>query len=125
MKRTPMKRKTRVRPRNPKRRASEFARCYGSKERVAFVKSLPCIVRRSLSFAVCDGEIHNHHTKNDGIGRKGPASSIVPLCSRHHELLHEGGSEAFSDAYGLPLNALAADTERRWQRHQRERGDET
>lgn len=37
MKRTPIKK------RNAKRRASEFARCYHSRARVAFVKSMPCL----------------------------------------------------------------------------------
>lgn len=78
LKRTPVKRV------NVTRRASSFARCYGSKERVEWIKSLPCVICRTYG-EMQRHETDNAHTENGGRGRKGPYQSIVPLCRRHHE----------------------------------------
>lgn len=99
--------------RNAKRRTSEFARCYGSRARVAWVKAQPCVVG-SLG---CDGPSQNAHTANGGMGRKADADTIVPMCDGHHRLLHCWGVETFSRSYALDLPALAADTDRRWREH--------
>lgn len=69
--------RTRVKRVNPQRKAREFARCYGSKERVEWVKTLPC--------AACGivGYSQNAHVgrAGRGAGRRGDASQIAPLCS--------------------------------------------
>ena len=77
MRRTPLKRQGKPRPVNRKRKAREFARAYGSTARVEFVKALPC--------ANCGivGYSQNAHTENGGAGRKGPYTSIIPLCGPH------------------------------------------
>jgi hypothetical protein len=88
MKRTPIARKTpiartgRVRPRNDARREREFARSYGSRERVLWVQSLPCCRcgRRPSD---------NAHTENGGRGRKGDATVIAPLCRPCHRAYDE------------------------------------
>ena len=68
-----------------KRSASEFARIYGSRERVEWVKTLPCAVAScGLSCGPCDGEIHNAHTVSGGKGRKADAATVAPLCAKHH-----------------------------------------
>ncbi len=105
MKRVPIKKR--------KRRASEFARIYGSKARVEWVKSQPCWI----TTPICSGEIHNHHTKNGGRGRKADAKTIVPLCEFHHRKLHDLGRRAFEELYGdyADLDWAAENTERRWQ----------
>jgi hypothetical protein len=92
LRRSPMKRgegpvrKTRIKPK--KRPAGKFARIYGSKERVRWVK---------LSECVCCGkegtEEHpnaNHHTENGGQGRKADYHTIVSLCHPCHHLHHTG-----------------------------------
>lgn len=81
---------------------------------MAFVKSLDCIARQWD----CDGEIHNHHTATDGIGRKADASTIVPLCARHRDVLHWVGTATFERMHRIDLSAEAARTERRWQASQ-------
>lgn len=111
--------------RNPKRKAREFERCYGSTARVAFVKSLPCIV---CGRGPCD----NAHIRGDGAGRKADYTAIVPLCCMpmddpwnpgyhrgHHGLFHKIGVESFVALYqtrrrGLDLEAEAAKTEAAW-----------
>lgn len=103
----------RIRKRNAKRRAKEFARAYGSKKRVKFVQSLPCLVdgcnRYPLARMVA-------HIETGGMGRKADANLTVPLCFHHHiEVLHRIGRESFEAKYGIDLQQLAADTESRWQ----------
>lgn len=61
---------------NRQRKASEFARCYGSRARVAFIRRLPCAACGTTRWG-CD----NAHTENDGAGRKGDFTTIIPLCS--------------------------------------------
>lgn len=55
------------------------------------------------------------HTVNNGGGSKGPDSSCIPLCRRHHDEM-DGRSgtkivtkEQFAAKYGLDLAAIAAD----------------
>jgi hypothetical protein len=107
------------RRRKPRTR-SEFARIYGSKKRVAWVKSLPCAVRDSspISALVCDDRIQNHHITTGGMGRKANADQIIPLCAFHHMILHDMGATEFAARYRVDLKAVAARTEAAWQRHQ-------
>lgn len=109
----PPRRKTAVKKSNPARKRREFARAYGSKERVAFVKSLPCVVY--ALYSPCAGEIHNHHITTGGRGRKADADQIVPLCTKHHAELHADGASEFQANYAVNFEAAAASTELRWQ----------
>ncbi len=103
-----MKRTKPIPKTNPKRKASEFARCYGSKERVLFVKALPCV---ACDRAPCE----NHHIRNGGAGRKADYDKIIPLCTSHHDRWHEKGARSFVATYGLDLGKLATATESKWQ----------
>lgn len=106
--RTPLKRGGRVRPVNAKRRKKNWSRAHHSVERVLFVKSLPCVYAEDSER--CAGEIHNHHTRNDGKSRKGPYTSIVPLCTLHHVKLHA----AAGMLPAVDLKAAARHTEIQW-----------
>jgi hypothetical protein len=79
IKRKPMKRKKR----SAEDALAKFAREYGSADRVEWIRWHGC-----LACARVPSE--NAHTANDGTGRKGPASSIVPLCTQHHLESHRG-----------------------------------
>jgi hypothetical protein len=103
--------RSRLRPK--KRSPEEYARIYGSKERVLFVKALPCV----LANENCAGTVDNHHTENGGLSRKGDYQTIVPLCDWHHAALHTVGPSLVAAFHGLDLKTTAADTERRWQNH--------
>ncbi|MDB4893172.1 MAG: hypothetical protein JWL61_5027 [Gemmatimonadetes bacterium] len=102
-----------VKRRNTKRKAREFERAYGSKERVEWVKSLPCCWCGAV------GESQNAHTVGGGAGRKADYDTIAPLCwsitrlpchkayDQHLGVFaHEGAREY--------VKAQAAETERRW-----------
>jgi hypothetical protein len=110
LRRSPMTRKSAVRIKPKKRKPSEFARIYGSKERVLFVKALPCLV----SNLACRGDVDNHHVENGGLSRKGDYQTIVPLCDVHHDVLHRLGAVSFAGQYGIDLKAAAAETEAKW-----------
>ncbi len=83
---TPVKRK------NAKRRVSEFARCYGSRERVSWINEHPCLLSGAFFFdasggkyrGCCAGKTENAHIKGGGGSRKADAQFIVPLCQSHH-----------------------------------------
>lgn len=102
-----LKRKVRVKPRNPKRRQSEFARAYHSKERVEWVKSLPCCVCSTVPS-------DNAHVGNGGAGRKAGYESIVPLCREHHRELHNIGIQSFNERHWIWLHIVADTTQAVW-----------
>jgi hypothetical protein len=79
----PMQRGGRIKPK--KRGAADFARIYGSPQRLEWVKALPCLARELLSRpGECEGEIQNAHSVVGGMGYKAGAETIVPLCVAHH-----------------------------------------
>jgi hypothetical protein len=98
IKRTPIRKK--------KRSASEFARIYGSKERVLFIKSLPCVMANWVG-QQCEGVTENAHTEIEGMGRKAGYLTIVPACHIHNDKVRR----LFRDI----RQSLASQTEMRWQ----------
>lgn len=86
-----LERRTRLRQRalKPKRRAREEA----TREAVAykrFVGALPC--------AGCGGnKVDAHHAGQHGLGEKAHWSTLLPLCRRDHDALHDGKAP-FADA---------------------------
>ena len=99
---------------NRERKVSEFARCYGSKERVIFVNRLPCII-----YSCHNRMVENAHIKGDGASRKSDARFIVPLCHWHHtegpSSLHALQPRLFEVTHQLDLHDRAARTELAWQ----------
>ncbi len=113
-------RKSRPKPINRKRRASEFRRAYGSQERVAFVRRLPCVVCVGLMVRPA-GESDNAHIIGGGAGRKADARHIAPICRIHHRALHAAGSlSEFYVMFGfkVDLAQAAAETDAAWQKEQ-------
>lgn len=112
----PIARKAKVKARNPKRQRDNFARVYGSRERVAWVSSMPCVVAHCYN-----GPCHGHHVRSDGMGRKAHHSAIVPLCAFHHDAYHALGPDTFLSRHplvrGESFAVHAADTHRRWLAH--------
>lgn len=64
----------RKKPRKP----SEFARIYGSKERMEFVKSLPCAACGVVGYSE-----NAHLLGSGGLSRKAGYETIAPLCGVH------------------------------------------
>jgi hypothetical protein len=111
-----IKRTKPVKRTNPKRRKKNHERAYGGTDRIEWIKSLKCVVCES---SPCE----NAHTQNGGMGRKGDADSVVPMCHDHHAMLHSLGRETFEDLFfidmdKLSLSQLAARIECRWQAYQ-------
>lgn len=110
MKRTPLKRKTglvaKKKPKAKKRTENDYARIYGSRERVAWVQAQPCIACNRIPS-------ENAHTRSGGTGRKADYTQIVPLCRPCHTLQHSKGWRAlgFNSAR---LDYLAFLTQFRW-----------
>lgn len=109
-------RRTPIRKSNPKRKAANFARSFVSEARVLFVQSLPCAVpgcrRRDIQNAHIGSQVEA------GMGRRGNADTIAPLCKTHHEMQEGKRPEDADRALGLPpgtLERAAAQTEAAWQ----------
>jgi len=98
--RSPMKR--------GKRKPSEFARIYGSKERVAWVKALPCIICTNRP---CE----NAHTESGGMARKAGYATIVPLCRIHHRMYDERVWPFGEESQRAWIRELANRVEEVWQ----------
>jgi hypothetical protein len=101
------KRRTGVKPVNAKRKAREFKRCYHSKQRVEFVRDLPCIITGL-------GPCENVHIEGDGAGRKAGYDKIVPMVSAIHAELHRMGVGSFCIQYDVSLEAHARLTQAAW-----------
>lgn len=86
----------------------EFARAYGSLDRVEWVRSLPSVASGKRPCV-------NAHVRTGGMGRKADARWIVPLTWEEHERLHRRGPAWFETTYGIDLDAKAAETEVAWQ----------
>lgn len=110
----PMKR-SRIKPKG--RKPSEFARIYGSRARVAWIKAQPCLYCRLLSpFFGRPGTSENAHTVSGGKGRKADADTIVPLCPTHHKRYDEYKHPFERDAeVRQVIKNFAAVYEARWQ----------
>lgn len=113
MKRSAPKRRTPVKRVNRKRKAAEWKRAYGSKERVEWVHRQDCILRSVDS--LCQLPSEAAHVGNGGMGRKTDAYRIVPLCTDHHRELHQSGRRTFEWRYGISLADYALRTDARWQ----------
>lgn len=118
LKRSPIARGTstlkrsRVKARNPERKAKEFKRTYTSVERVMAIKAMRCLVDNFM----CSVPVDNAHVPSkSGAGRKGDAKHNVPLCRWHHtdspHALDNTNKEAFNARFGLDLDAEAAKIE--------------
>ena len=115
MKRSPIKRsakpakaRAKMNPRNEARRATEFARAYGSAARVLWVAGWPCVVCNKTP-------CQNAHIATGGMGRKADADRVVPLCKPHHHELHQAGLASFERQHGVSLSFTAQLVESRWQ----------
>ena len=123
MKRVPIKRRsaphrtTAIRTQNRKRKASEFARCYHSRERVAWVKGLSCSV-----LGCKRGPIENAHSESEGMGYKASYTRILPLCRYHHGYVHLVGVDSFEDRFAVNLGLAAHRTQELWLAHLRQAG---
>lgn len=92
MKRTPLCRRTPLRPRAGMRRlhcdhAPRSRSKYKSRTRhtayMLWVKGQPCLIRGV--WGRCSGPVEADHAGRRGAGRKAHDSTCIPLCHRHHQ----------------------------------------
>jgi hypothetical protein len=98
-----------------RRKPEEFARIYGSRERVEWVKSLPCLYCAALSpflAAATVGQSQNCHTVTGGTGRKAGYETIIPLCAKHHRMFDEYAGPFADTAVREALTFRADEIER-------------
>lgn len=104
--------------RNPKRKKSEFARCYHSRERVRWVKSMNCVACEIVHPYVALGAIDNAHVfGNDGMSRKGGYETIAPLCRHHHREFDERRGVCGIEHVRESIRYAATRVQRLWQEY--------
>jgi hypothetical protein len=112
----PPKRKVTKKKSSSTRKAKNWGRAYGSRERVEWVKQQPC-----TSCGLFRGSCENAHTRTGGAGRKADAVWVIPMCYWCHRNYHIVGKRFFERWAKVDLDAAAAECERKWQEHQAER----
>lgn len=107
-----LRRRKKLKARNPARRAKEWARSYHSEERCFYVSAiLSCIVPWCQQDE--DEYLDNAHAHTGGVGRKGPYTEIFPACRKHHTD-HDHGRDRFAAAFGVDPDEVASLTEESW-----------
>lgn len=91
------------------KQAANVQRAYGGESRIQWVQGLPCLV--------CGNRpSENAHVRTGGMGRKADAKWVVPLCTAHHQMLHQYGRQTFESKHGgIDLDQQAAITDSRWE----------
>lgn len=86
---TPPVRKTRPKPVNRKRKAREFARTYGSRERARWMANQPCSICGKEPTE--DAPTQNAHAPGSdaGMSHKSGYRHVYPLCARCHQGMHD------------------------------------
>lgn len=120
MKRTPLRRRTPLRAKkdlarkrwshrpDPEKKVARFARQFGSRERLEWLKGFPCVS--------CGGRATDaSHVRH---GPTKTASEMVPQCHRCHMELHSVGIGTFQRRHGIDLAAVAASFAERWRARQ-------
>ena len=112
----------RIRP-NKEKKAKNFARAYGSEDRVTFVKTLPCCACHVVGYSE---NAHVAPPGEKGTGYKADYRFIVPLCGERPGYAWEIGCHALHDEYiwtfehrfpDFDPEAEAAKVEQAWQQY--------
>jgi len=86
-----------------------MAKRFVDKEHLAWVRQQPCLMKQ-LGFYSCEGSVEAHHLLQPSTGFRGGVKSgddqCLPLCLKHHALIHTkfGTEKAFFKSFGLPAN---------------------
>lgn len=95
---------------NVARRKRERERSSGPKARRTWLHEQPCVITGQ-------SPVEEAHVRCGGGSRKADAKWTVPMIGRLHHESHTIGIKSFEAKYGVDLDALAIETERRWQEH--------
>lgn len=120
--RMPARGKGGLRERKPTKRKgrtpAERTRIYGPDERQDWMRGHPCLGCARIGTE--DRPHHLHHVKSGGMGYKGGAELLVPLCFLCHQFVHQQGVRRFEAAYadmlcGRPLRSWAETYAHAWE----------
>lgn len=117
---TPLKRTgplKRSRIKRRRRSPDDFARIYGPKERVAWIKAQACVWCVHRGIVLLPVESQNAHVKTGGMGYKADYQMIVPLCAPHHEAYDNHRAPFDKRAPRLAMEIHAKVIEQRWQNY--------
>jgi hypothetical protein len=103
---TPLRRRARIRPENPVRRARSRARQFGPPGFVDWSHTQPCLVCGEAP------PTEVAHVRSRGAG--GTWTQTVAMCRRCHRASHDVGVRTFEAAAGVNLTRLAREHHQRW-----------
>lgn len=101
--------------RHKKRTREEFARIYGSKEKMAWIETCPCFARSIPGAGFCDGVIDPCHTETGGMAYKAGHETIVAGCRKHHRMFDEY-EPPFDGVFRETVKMMAKLTTATWER---------
>lgn len=87
---------------------ADFERAFGGQERVDWMRWQPSVVSGKTPCV-------SAHVRGGGEARRADAEWTVPMTWQEHQAMHDTGQESYAAQHGLDLDALAIETERRWQ----------
>lgn len=93
-------------PEQKARKRAEFVRCFGSKERRAWINAGGCCIPGCTTGEVVQNAHVGSHVES-GMGRRGDADTVAGLCLTHHRM-QEGRTAAFEREMDLPAGFLLA-----------------
>lgn len=105
MRRSPLRRTSRL---NPRSKTKAYARRERDVEYMRAVKGLPCALHGVDGAGQCSGPVEADHAGDRGLGQKADDRTCVPLCARHHR--------DRTDVHGF-FATLTRDERRAWCRH--------
>ena len=99
-----------------------MSRQFKDKEHLKWVTTQQCIIAQA-GFYSCGGPIQAHHLLKPwdglrGMSMKANDKNVVPLCQRHHALLHTkyGDEYKFFKSFGLKPNYGKELAEKYWKK---------
>ena len=84
-----------------------MAKRFQDKEHLQWIRQQPCLIQKA-GLLSCEGNIEAHHLLQPSTGYRGGVKAgddeCIPLCRKHHALLHTkyGTDKLFLQNYGLP-----------------------
>lgn len=83
-----------------------------------FIDKLPCVVH-GPDCSYGEGRSTHHHLQQKGHGAKASKCSdrrAIPMCAKHHEIIHRTGRETFLNTHGLDPEAIITNLNSIWER---------
>ena len=111
---TGLKRTTRLKPVNAKRKKKMHAEQFGPPGFADFVRASGCMIAVERVSSVCMGPVGVAHVVSRGAGGKW-RENCVGLCAGHHAVQHAIGVAEFEKRHGVDMDLWACAITGKWE----------